>query len=42
MAAGIRNAYAPDAIEPDLSLSMANASQPLDRVGERIAEHELT
>lgn len=42
MAAGIRNAYTLDAIEPDLSLSMANASQLLERVGERIAEHELT
>ena len=42
MAAGFRNAYTLDAIEPDLSLSMANASQLLERVGERIAEHELT
>lgn len=41
LAAGIRHAYTLDAIEPDLSLSMANASQLLERVGEQIAEHEL-
>jgi glycerate kinase len=40
-AAGIRHAYTLDAIEPDLSLSMANASQLLERVGEQIAEREL-
>ena len=41
LAAGIRQAYTLDAIEPDLSLSMANAGQLLERVGEQIAEHEL-
>jgi glycerate kinase len=41
MTAGIRRAYTLQAIEPDLSLSIAHAGQLLERVAEQIAESEL-
>jgi|SRR5450756_51736 len=41
LAAGIRRVYTLGAIEPDLSLSIANAGKLLERVGEEIAGTEL-
>jgi glycerate kinase len=41
LAAGIRRVYTLGAIEPDLSLSIANAGKLLEQVGEEIAGTEL-
>ena len=39
--AGIHRVYALQTLEPDLSRSIANARQLLERIGERIAAAEL-